>query len=354
MALPTGFCNHVETHFKVYEGSGNILLIAPLPRSMWLKNFTKNRDLRSFLKTLGTKYQVDSVMTLTGQPSRFNSKGYHYTMDVFEPRGSDNSGLPGSWSTMCGNGLRAISQYMVDKHQISSGSTAVKILSKSGLREVKFLQNNEYRVNMGKFTCSRQDLVKYVNLDPNLDTDLAGHTLPKVLLDQLPSSTNYNFWSIGLSGDRKNRKFIDGEPHMVILRTKIKRVRPKRLKSETARVGSIFTKFTKVFPSEINFSLAQIQQIDQVNKLVVVSACTHERGLGNSPLNCVTPSCGTGAVAIGAATFSALKLNDSWTLKILMPGGNLVITQRTSNFFLTGHANKVTDVLINETTNNKN
>ena len=81
----------LEKHMRLYNACGNIIGIAPLAYINYRGDFRKDRTLRTFLHTWGGKNNCDSIMVLTGSPLFRKSRGYHVSMDVFEPKGTDNS-----------------------------------------------------------------------------------------------------------------------------------------------------------------------------------------------------------------------------------------------------------------------
>lgn len=80
-------------------------------------------------------------------------------MDVFEPRGQDpiNPQLAGDWSTMCGNGVRAVARYLLEEGRINC-----LIKTRSGILPITLFPKSIYRVGMGQFTLNHKDLASYV------------------------------------------------------------------------------------------------------------------------------------------------------------------------------------------------
>lgn len=303
--------NSIIKSANLYEGCGNHLLIVHL-RS----NFSyEDIKMRRKLKQLGLDYGCDSVLVLTGDPQKFTKQGYHVTMDVFEPRGDDpsNPHLAGSWSTMCGNGIRAVSRYLVDK-----GYIKCFIRTQSGLRTATILPHNQFRVWMGQFTTRRKDMRKYVS-----NFDFAD------LLKKL--KVNINNVVVGLNGDTDTSGHIDGEPHFLIfISNKVESI--KELTYLVEEIGPLITSNRKFFPEDINTNLISFGKRESDNLKVL--ACTFERGI-----EYVTQACGTGATAIGS--YLLTKDKHLSIVDVHMPGGRLRIERGNGGFLMTGPANPI-------------
>lgn len=299
----------IEKSAKLYEGCGNLLLIVRLPG-----NFNRNdRELRQLLTRLGLKHKVDSILVLTGNPTDYFAQGYHLTMDVFEPRGKDNSNMGGSWSTMCGNGIRAVARYMLDEGLIS-----VSIKTGSGNRNVSILPENKFRVCMGEFSDSQKDLKKYVS----------NFNINKLVSESTNLAVTESF--IGLNGDRINGQ-IDGEPHLcIILPDNNLDIREQsRLCNE---IGSKLTTDKRYFPEDINTSLVTYTKTER--GIIFVQACTYERGV-----EYVTKACGTAATVIGSHLLSQ---NPNFKkVNVSMLGGIISVDRELNKYFMTGPANRI-------------
>lgn len=305
--------NLTKNNFKLYEGCGNKVLITTLG------SFDKNdTNLRKQLTKVGLKHNADSVMVLTGNPNRFQSQGYHVTMDVFEPRGNDakNPQLAGSWSTMCGNGIRAVTRYLIDQGEINTqGKCFIK--TRSGVLPIEILPDNQFRVCLGQFITNPQSLSRYIasfNFKTLIPPDLS-------------------LWKMfaGLNGNKNGQGYIDGEPHIILL-LRQSRLNTNDLSSLAEKFGPQITTNSKYFPYDINSNFVSIE--NQVSDRLIVNACTFERGI-----EYVTRACGTGATVIG-----------SWFLQrhpslcevlVKMPGGDLTVTHNNNKFYLQGPANPV-------------
>ncbi|MEK7622513.1 MAG: hypothetical protein AAB430_01450 [Patescibacteria group bacterium] len=294
------FINQINTYGRLYEGAGNRLLVVELPGYN-----RKDADLRMALAKTGLEKNADSVLVL----KRNFSLKYQVTMDVFEPRGQDpiNPQLAGSWSTMCGNGVRAVARYLLEEGRINC-----LIKTRSGILPITLFPKSIYRVGMGQFTLNHKDLASYVKK----------FNFEQLLAKNIKNETVF----AGLNGCRNKLGKIDGEPHLVIwLR---KELSLNRLKTWAEKIGPQITTNYDYFPQGINTNLVSPNNQGGLN------ACTFERGV-----EYVTQSCGTGATVIGSWWLKQQpKLSQ---IKINMPGGQLIISRHKNKFYLTGPANPI-------------
>ena len=292
-----------------YEGCGNRLLIIHLQQQF---NPLDN-ILRKNLRDLGLRNNADSVLVITGDPLKFLKQGYHVAMYVFEPRGVDsyNPDLFGSWSTMCGNGVRAVTRYLIDR-----GKLNCLIKTGSGTRQVSILSDNQFRVCMGKFTMEKKYLKKYIR-------DFNFHNL-------IPPQYRSGVKTIiaGLNGDASEDGAIDGEPHLAIFLPG--KFHLNQLMYLAKVLGPAVTANRAVFPECINTNFVVLGKRNGRN--LTVNACTFERGV-----TYVTKACGTGATVIGSYLLSKNPLLSK--VNVRMPGGMLVIEQLEDQYYMTGPAN---------------
>ncbi len=334
-------------YLRLYEGCGNMLGIAPITLAGYppVDNWFEDRQLRNFLYLWGgQKIHSDSVMVLTGNPNDPNQK-FDFFMDVFEPSGSDNTGLglPGGISTMCGNGIRAVAAYT---RTFKPDISIANIMSRSGLRTVGIdRERDQYAVNMGGFASGGNDLSQYVR--PDLVAQAADGTytnspIPTEIRDALkqyiPSAAT---WSIGLTGDRAKDGHIDGEPHIVITVPGEEITDIQQLRRLAVAAGPIVTKAQNFFPCEINANFIVVR--GGGNGKLSVWNCTHERNLGDDANHSVTAACGTGSTVVGATMFLHGLALPSQTVEVINTGGNVEISleSQTHNLILTGPANPV-------------
>lgn len=333
--------NFTDLNPAVYSGNGNILGIVYLQNFKTFDDLKNQSILRKILSSWGIENNVDSVMVLINSPSSFGLNRYHFGMYVFEPRGSDNSGLAGSWSAMCGNGVMAVALFYENNFkQLEVGENLV-LFTLSGLREVEKISNAKYSVKMGEFTNNAKDLRNYVNTDL-IDSKF----LFNIKVNEQIKLQDIDKISIGLSGDPDENGFINGEPHAVIILNNneipihLNITEKKQIVRNIALAnGQKITKNFEFFPFEINANFAYIDA--NSNGEVDVIACTHERGLGNNPEHSITGACGTGSTAIGATLYKLLNLRDDTNVNIYMPSGVLTVYKHDTQYFLIGSAKPV-------------
>lgn len=300
---------NINNHY-LYEGCGNRLLIVHLN-----SDFRKNdRRLRYKLHKLGLSKRIDSILVLTGDPNNLLNQGYHVTMDVFEPRGVDSEkhSRLGCWSTMCGNGVRAVTRYLIDQ-----GKLNCVIKTGSGIRTVFVSPNNQFRVCMGTFTMKKRHLKKYVHNFRFMDL------IPEKYINRVQTVI------AGLNGDITENGDIDGEPHLVVYLNK-KNISKSALIRLANELGKVITGNRDFFPECINSSIVAI--FKRKKDELWVNACTFERGV-----EYVTQSCGTGATVIGSYLLS--KNTSVLKINVSMPGGILTIERLIDKYYLTGSAN---------------
>ncbi len=302
--------------YSLYQACQNNFLIIALERDFDWKN---NMSFRETLCKLGKEKNIDSILILTGNPWRIDELGYHCTMEVFEPRSN-------SISTMCGNGVRAVGQFWIDSGFLPEDRRFL-INTKSGIRKVDILSNSLFKANMGTLSFRVFDLRKYVNSE-------------KLLLNGSDCLDNISFNDkflerlrveraiIGMTGNRVNG-YMDGEPHLIFFLKK-RKVSLRQLNKYATKIGEMFSKNKKMFPSEINISVV-VENSDGI-----LSLCTYERGVYY-----VTKACGT-ANAVAAGYF--LKKSDLSRIVINNLGGKLLVeTNHRGNIYLTGNASSHND-----------
>ncbi len=326
---------NLQTQLQLYEGCGNMLGIVPLSLSNYPDNrdFNSDQELRAILAGWGWSTNSDSVMVLTGDPLKHEDQGYHFEMSVFEPRGNDNSGMAGGFSTMCGNGIRAVAAYTLSH---LPNTQEVRVKTQSGVRVVEII-NNEYKVNMGQLITSRKDLSRYINQNVFEPEDLFKVCAPEQLTQQ---GLDYiNTISIGLTGNYNEDGDIDGEPHTVMmLDSNINQI--KKLRELAVKLGPRITKNLTVFPQEVNANFVIITEVNDKSKTIEALIVTHERNLGDDPEHSVTEACGTGATVTGGLILRQLNKPD-YQVRLTSRGEVLTINQQGEELFMTGPANPV-------------
>lgn len=206
-----------------------------------------------------------------------NASGKNWFMDY---RNAD-----GSLAEMCGNGIRVMARYLVDRGHHSSGIFAID--TRDGLKYLAVPDHGEISVNMGK-------VIDISEIDGSATI-----------------SQNGNHWS--------SVNINVGNPHAVAII------------SDLAQVGDLSkepgTNPDDIYPDGVNIEFAQIVGENEVIMRVF------ERGSGE------TKSCGTGvcAVALAANMHQKQSLPAKWIVN--PPGGRLTVElDPHSNATLTGAA----------------
>ena len=309
-----------EEYYPIYEGCGNTFIIFHVKDSEDVFSLKNSPEKLKKLASIGLEKGVDSIMVVSGNPSEYKKQKYHVTMDVFEPHGFLYD-TPGSgWSTMCGNGIRGVAEYLFDNF-LKQDEFIIE--TRSG-RQTVTKMNDVWKVNMGYFTDEKKDVSKYVFANfPVLGTDLGVN---------IRENSLENTVDIGFHCLSKNAK--DGEPHAIMWSTQFSSM--EELIEVTQKVGKVVTSHG-IFPKGINTSVAYVKNIDYELQCVHVYSATYERNIFY-----VTRACGTAATAIGSLLLKKMELSAPWKVYVHMPGGTLTIEcGKSGSFFMVGPAHKV-------------
>ena len=191
---------------------------------------------------------------------RICKDGPHWFMDYYN--------ADGSVAEMCGNGIRVMARYLVERGHRDEG--IFPISTRDGLKHLRVPRDGDISVNMGKV----QDE-----------------------MDEISVTHNGNTWH----GFNINT----GNPHAVVFVDSL------------SQVGSLdrapVVQPASSYPEGVNVEFVEVVGPDELRMRV------HERGSGE------TRSCGTGtcAVALAATVKNGSTLPQSWT--IYPPGGRLVV-----------------------------
>ncbi len=188
----------------------------------------------------------------------------------------------GSRAQMCGNGLRCVAKYAVDRHLVSS--TTITIETDAGIRHAEYIRSDSVmaivRVDMGVPLLDAEDV--HVKID---SPQVVNH--PMVFHDE-----SYAVTCVSM-----------GNPHAVIFVPDISVVRLSQLGPAV--------EMDPAFPQRIN---AHFVQVESPGHLLVK---TWERGSG------ATRACGTGACAVCVA--GAITDRCSRAIRVSLPGGDLSV-----------------------------
>ena len=204
----------------------------------------------------------------------------------------DYRNADGSIAEMCGNGIRVMARYLVEKGHQPEGIFAID--TRDGMKHLRVPMTGDISVNMGKVT----DEMEEVSVSQNAHT-----------WDALNISV--------------------GNPHAVAFVENLDEV-------GSLESAPIVTPLTS-YPEGVNVEFVEILPNQEARMRV------HERGSGE------TRSCGTGtcAVALAATIHTGGKLPSRWT--IYPPGGRLIVDlDGHSNATLIGPAELVRDVEIGQ------
>jgi diaminopimelate epimerase len=192
----------------------------------------------------------------------------------------------GSESEMCGNGLRCMVRYYIDKVTTMKKTGKIRIETKGGIREAEYSEYTEIKISMGKPLFMEDE----IPVKPGQC---------RVDIKQLPVC------NISIAGNDYNLNLISmGNPHAVYFTDN--RITDFPLYD----IGPEITG-DEIFPEGINFEVARVLDRDNIEARV------WERGVGE------TLACGSGACAIAVAAilheFTGNKVN------VRLPGGILVV-----------------------------
>jgi diaminopimelate epimerase len=303
-----------------YTACGNRVLIHHLHSPQDLEDLRTNRSSLLKVAKLAIKNKADSVMVVTGDPNNQILTGYNVTMDVFEPHAFFLDRNDQAWSTMCGNGVRAVAQYLQDYYQLNT-----ECVIRSGMGDqLAYRSPIGWKIHMGNFYNLEADLRFYVNTLPSTQ-DI------KSLVDsQAIDSHPY----IGFNA-QKNVDTLDGEPHLVLFHNSAKTL--LEVKAQAEMIGPILTTYSEWFPLEINTNIAAIQKVDTLHRRIDVLLATYERNIYY-----VTQACGTGSTAVAASILRRLKLAGNWRIHVHNLGGELIVeTDAEGTYWLTGPAEEL-------------
>ena len=214
-----------------------------------------------------------------------SSENAHLKMRMFNADGSEGE--------MCGNGIRCLVKYAIERHLIPQTAIPVTVETLSRILHITPIMTNELvtsaRVNMGNPILRPIEVP--VALPPNNNTITAGDALVDYPLKIETEELRLTFVSMG-------------NPHAVTFIEK---------PVEDFPLSTIGPKVERhpMFPKHINFEIVNIESPGKLKARV------WERGSGE------TLSCGSGACAISVAAHLKGISND--VVDIILPGGTLKV-----------------------------
>ena len=206
------------------------------------------------------------------------SKVADLRMRLYNPDGSE--------AEACGNGLRCLARYAIDRGLVDARELMVETLG--GMRKVR-PYGNLIQVDMGK---------------PKFKAD----EIPMLIEEELDIILDY---PIIVQGKKLLLTCLSmGNPHAVCF------LDEPIANFPLAKLGPVMENHP-LFPDRINFEVANVLSRKPTEKLEKIEARVWERGVGE------TLSCGTGACAVAVAA----RLHDrvAGDVDIILPGGVLTV-----------------------------
>lgn len=207
----------------------------------------------------------------------------------------------GSEGKMCGNGIRCVAKYLVDR-KISDKLENIKIDTLSGIKTLDVLENNGnealVRVNMGRASLKSKDIPMIIEKE-------------KVINEEVTiSGESYNITCVSV-----------GNPHCVLFV-------PEAYRADVKEIGPQLCAHT-MFPEGVNVEFVSI--MDKTNLMMRV----WERGSGE------TLACGSGACASVVAAVENGYCDPDTEVTVHVRGGKLKVNYSEKGVFLIGNAVKV-------------
>jgi len=276
-----------DFRFVKYHGCGNDFIV----KDELKRRRTPDKDRSMLAKLLTDRHfwvGADGILFI--EPA----KGYDGSMRLFEPAGNE--------ADMCGNGLRCVASYLMEK----LGKAEIDVLTRDGGKHVVKVGNN-YKVDMGLVRTNRADLREYVADRGSRDDSMLSFPLT-------------------IDGKRLNASIVNtGEPHIVVQVPDVTSV-------DMVKLGEKVNRDRKRFPKYVNINCIQVIGPRDI------SVRTYERGVFGETL-----ACGTGATACGGVSL-LLKLTKPGIVNVRTSGGTLKIEMgMDGRAFMTGPAVRVFD-----------
>jgi len=224
-----------------------------------------------------------------------------FQMRVFNPDGSE--------AEACGNGLRCLAKYVVDRELADFEAQEISVETRGGIRKIRLLRTGgkliRIQVSMGIPKFGAKDIPVVVEQEKNI-VDI------KPILD----------YPVTVDGKKLLLNFVSmGNPHAVLLDLHPVSDFP------LSQIGPKIEQH-KLFPNRVNFEVARVISRRKIEVRV------WERGVGE------TLACGSGACAV--AVVAQLHGNIDDKVDIRLPGGILEVEwDGVGEVFLNGPAEVV-------------
>lgn len=268
--------------FVKYQGCGNDFIIRDELAGPTTPDRARSKLARE-LTERHFKVGADGVIFIE------KAKGVDGSMRLFEPAGNE--------ADMCGNGIRCVASYLMDK----LGKDAVEVLTRDGVKRIVRV-GDQFRVDMGIVRTDRASLRQYFT-------------------DTGPSDDSMLAFSVRAGKRALNGAIVNsGEPHIV--------VRTDDLSGEDVRaLGEAVNADKSRFPTGVNLNMLEVAGPHSIK------IRTYERGVYDETL-----ACGTGATA-GAAVSLLLGWVKPGPVAVETRGGRMSIElSEDKRAFMTGPA----------------
>ncbi|MCJ7562953.1 MAG: diaminopimelate epimerase [Thermoplasmata archaeon] len=273
-----------EFSFEKYQGCGNDFILKDEMDDDRIPDAHRS-EMAKFLWDRHFWVGADGVLFVEKAP------GVDGSMRLFEPAGNE--------ADMCGNGLRCVAAFLMEKLD----RTAVDVLTKDGVKHAERTPEG-IRVDMGLVRTQRKDMAQYI-------TDQGGPEDSMMSIDL----------SIGDS-TIKASLLNTGEPHIIIFTDDIRSV-------PMVEIGTHVNSDRIRFPKGMNINYVQITGVHDI------SVRTYERGVYNESM-----ACGTGSTACAAASLMLNRIQQG-PVNVKTLGGMLVIEiDENARAVMTGPAEK--------------
>lgn len=262
-------------HFTKLHGNGNDFILIDEFRKEIIPD---NKKSEFAVKYCSRRFGIgaDGVLYLQG------SEKANIGMKIFNADGSE--------AEMCGNGIRCLVKYALDKGYIK-GEARVETLA-GVLSITSHVANGTWiSVNMGR---------------------------PEFAREKLPAEGTGDFIQVSMHGYEVSA-VNTGVPHAVIFVESLK---------DTLLADAPKIRYDPMFPKGTNVNFARVESKNEI------SVRTYERGVEDETL-----SCGTGSLACVAVARRLGKTGDR--VKVHTKGGELVITIKDDYAFMEGQAKRV-------------
>ncbi|MDR2421298.1 MAG: carbamoyl-phosphate synthase large subunit [Oscillospiraceae bacterium] len=213
--------------------------------------------------------------------------------------------MDGSEGAMCGNAIRCVAKYLYDSGIVKKETMGIETMS--GVKDVTVYTQN------GLVAAARVDMGKAALSPPEIPVLLPGESVISREVD--------------IAGGRYAITCVSvGNPHAVVFAEE-----PDAL--ELSRIGPLF-EADGIFPDRVNTEFVKV--VDRRTLKMRV----WERGSGE------TLACGTGMCASAVAAVLNGYCEKGADIKVIAPGGELVINYTDERVYMTGNCVKVFDGVI--------